>query len=104
MQAVLNLIWDKLLPAMKPAALPADDAAARKLTDNSGLMLRPQEGSATPAADVYGRKYSLPANAHKLESMSLEKDGEGVILVAKFTAGEQRILCGRGTWKKGRII
>ena len=31
MQAVLNLVWDKLLPAMKPSALPADDAAGKKL-------------------------------------------------------------------------
>ena len=49
MQAVLNLVWDKLLPAMKPAPLAADDEARKKLEQTlAGLSLRPQEGSARP--------------------------------------------------------
>src|SRR4051812_35680611 len=31
MQAVLNLVWDKLLPGMQPSPLPGDDAARAKL-------------------------------------------------------------------------
>ena len=31
MQSVMNLVWDKLLPAMKPAALPANAVAQRAL-------------------------------------------------------------------------
>src|SRR5437762_222222 len=31
MQAVLTLVWDKLLPGLTPAALPADDASRAKL-------------------------------------------------------------------------
>ena len=31
MQAVLNLVWDKLLPAMKPSPLAADDESHKKL-------------------------------------------------------------------------
>ena len=51
MQAVLNLVWDKLLPAMKSSSLPADDAAASKLDARlKGLTVRPIEGTASPAA------------------------------------------------------
>ncbi len=35
MQAVLNLVWDKLLPGMKPAPLAPDDEAANKLLRRS---------------------------------------------------------------------
>src|SRR5438105_12026127 len=48
MQAVLNLVWDKLLPALGPAPLAADEPAREKLQQKlKGLSLRPPEGSAT---------------------------------------------------------
>ena len=105
MQAIMNLIWEHLLPAMKPASLPADDAAARKLADAlKVLSVRPAQGIGTPAK-VLGRKYVFPTNDRKLESITLDGDGKtGVItLVAKVDGVEQAIPCGRGTWQKGRI-
>jgi CubicO group peptidase (beta-lactamase class C family) len=104
MQAVLNLIWDKLLPACKATPLPAQDEARQKLEQKlKRLSLRPQEGSA-PAAKVSGRKYEFPANDRKLESISLESDGKDgtVTLGTRFNGVERRIVCGRGAWKKGR--
>ncbi len=105
MQSVLNLVWDKLLPAMKSAPLPADDAAAKKLQHLlKGLVLHPQEGSGSPAK-VLGKKYVFPANPHKLETIALFGDGKdgAVTLVAQVGGAEQRIACGRGTWQKGRL-
>ena len=104
MQAPLDLLWETLLPAMTPAALPADAEAAAKLADvTKHLSLRPQEGTA-PAAKVFGKKYTFPANERKLESIQLESDEKTgqVTLVAKIDGAEQRIVCGRGTWVKGR--
>ena len=104
MQAVLNLIWDKLLPAMQPSPLAADEEAAKKLQHAlHGLALHPQEGSAS-LAEVWGKKYVFPANPRKLESIVLERDGKdgAVTLVARVDGGEQRIACGCGTWHKGR--
>ncbi len=105
MQAVLDLVWDKLLPGMKPAPLPPDDAARQKLEHTlKNLSLPPQEGSASPA-NVSGRKYVFAANGRKLEAITLdgdEKDG-AVTFVARFDGAERRITCGRGTWQKGRI-
>src|SRR5262249_57069600 len=76
MQAVLNLVWDKLLPAMKTAPLSPDMEARAKLEQTlKGLSLRPQEGSGTPAK-VSGKKYVFPANDRKLEAITLEGDGK----------------------------
>lgn len=105
MQAVLNLVWDKLLPGMKSAPLAADDAARGKLESAlKALHLRLPEGSATPVASAIGHTYVFPANPQKLEAITLEggdKDGP-VTLVIRSGGAEQRLVCGRGTWQKGR--
>jgi CubicO group peptidase (beta-lactamase class C family) len=103
MQAVLNLVWDKLAPVLKSAPLAADEEGRQRLQQRlKGLALRPQQGSA-PAARVAGKKYGFPANAQKLEAITLEggKDTP-VTLVARCNGVEQRIVCGRRTWQKGR--
>jgi CubicO group peptidase (beta-lactamase class C family) len=107
MQAVLNLVWDKLLPAMRPMPLAVDESAREKLRQRlKGLALRPQEGSPTApvAAKVSGRKYEFPANEQKLEALTLESDGKdgAVTLVTRFNGAEQRVVCGPGAWRKGR--
>jgi CubicO group peptidase (beta-lactamase class C family) len=104
MQAVLNLVWDKLLPAFKPSPLPANVQAQTKLAEKlKGLALRPPSGSA-PAAKVSGKKYVFATNEQKLESLTLEADdAKGTVtLVARFAGGEQTLVCGRGEWRKGR--
>jgi len=70
MQAVLNLIWDKLLPGIQAGALPEDrDSVARLKTRLAGLKLKPAEGAATSteAASIAGKKYVFPANDSKLQ-------------------------------------
>jgi hypothetical protein len=107
MQAVLNLVWDELLPALKPASLSADDKARQSLERRlKGLSMRPQQGSATSstAAKVSGKTYHFPANERKLEALTLESCGHdnAVTLVLKTNGIEQRIACGHGSWRKGR--
>ncbi len=103
MQAVLDLVWEGLLPALQSAPLAADDEARRRLEHAlNGLSLRPQEGSAPPSK-ASGRKYVFPTNPRKLEAITLESDEKGDTLVARFDGVEQRIPCGRGEWKKGRM-
>ena len=105
MQAVLNLVWDKLLPAMTAAPLATDDEAHKKLEIAlSGLTLRPQEGSGSPAKAA-NNTYTFAANDRKLEAITLQSDdkGDSVALMAKFGGVEQKIECGHGAWKKGRI-
>src|SRR5260370_32115779 len=66
MQAVLNLVWDKLLPAMKSSPLSPDQEARAKLEQTlKGLSLRPPEASGTHAK-VVGKKDVFRANERKL--------------------------------------
>jgi CubicO group peptidase (beta-lactamase class C family) len=105
MQAVLNLVWDKLLPAMKPESLSPDEDARRRLQQTlAGLTLPHQKGSGSPA-QVSGKKYAFPANNRKIETIALEGDGRGgaVTLVAQIDGIERRIECGSGAWKKGKV-
>jgi hypothetical protein len=104
MQSVLNLVWDRLLPAMKTSSLAPDDEARERLERRlKGLAVRPQEGSGSPA-EVWGKKYVFPANQRTLETVTLESDPEDgtVTLVTRFDSVEQRVACGRGAWRKGR--
>ncbi len=105
MQAVLNLVWDRLLPAMKPGALGPDDAARSRLEQTlAHLTLRPQQGSASPEK-LPSRTYTFPANDRKIESLALEckERGGPVTLVARVAGTESRMACGSGSWSKGRM-
>jgi CubicO group peptidase (beta-lactamase class C family) len=109
MQAVLNVVWDKLLPAMNATALPADDESYHKLQARlRSLVLPTPKGSATARLPegVSGKIYNFPSNEQKLDALGLEFDsaGDNVTLMCQFNNGiRQRILCGKGEWKKGRL-
>ena len=103
MQAVLNLMWDKLLPAFKATALSPDDEASKKLEHTlKGLTLPVVEGSAAPAK-ASKKTYTFPINPRKLESIALESDGKETTIVVKIDGLERKIPCGLGTWTKGKF-
>jgi CubicO group peptidase (beta-lactamase class C family) len=103
MQAVLDLVWDKLLPAMKPAPLATDEDSQKKLEFTlAGLKVHPQEGSST-SPKATNKTYRFPTNGRKLEAITLQAGGDGVTLVAKAGGVEQKLVCGSDVWRKGRF-
>jgi CubicO group peptidase (beta-lactamase class C family) len=104
MQAVLNLVWDKLLPAFKASALAADDESRTKLERRlKALTLRLPEAKGM-AAKVENRAFVFPANDRKIESLALgitDKDGT-TTLTGKIDGTERRVVCGNRTWHEGR--
>ncbi len=106
MQSVLNLVWEKLLPAMQSTSpMPDNENRMRLRNTLQELSLPVVEGSGCPA-EVSGRKYVFPDpdNERTLETLSIESDGqEGpVTLLVRSHGVEQRIVCGRGAWQEGR--
>jgi CubicO group peptidase (beta-lactamase class C family) len=102
MQATLDLVWDKLLPAFKDASLPPDDAAHTQLKAVlAGLTIRPQEGRGTPAT-LPGKTYRFESNDLKLETARLERDGDDAALVLRADGATERIVCGTRAWTRGR--
>ena len=105
MQTVLDLVWDKLLPAIKDAPLAPDNAARMKLERRvRGLSLPTPEGAGS-GSPVLSKTYTFPANERKLEAITLESAGndDAVTLVARIDGAERRIACGHGAWRKGRM-
>ena len=103
MQGVLNLVWDKLLPALKSESLPADEESRKKLDQTlKGLSLHPPAGSASPSKES-GKTYEFPSNNLKIESIAMESEGDSATIVARIDGVDRRIACGSGSWKRGRI-
>ncbi len=104
MQLVLDVIWDKLLPAIHVEPLAADDQTRMKLESTlKGLSLRPQDGEGHPAK-VLGKQHVFPPSEHKLQAVKLlagEQDG-ATTLVMRFDGVEHRIECARGKWNPGK--
>jgi len=107
MQKVLDLIWDRLLPAFEPRALRPDRDNQEKLERRlAELKLPPAQGQASSplASTISGRRFAFAANDEKLETLWLDvgPDGPAVTLATRTGGIERRLACGNGEWKKTR--
>jgi CubicO group peptidase (beta-lactamase class C family) len=105
---VMNLVWEHLVPALKPGALPADGAAHGKLTAKlSSLMLPPQDGgtASTLARALPGRRYSFGANP-SMESLTVDSiDARGdATFTVRANGADQRLTATPGAWRKSTAI
>jgi CubicO group peptidase (beta-lactamase class C family) len=101
MQAVMNLVWDKLLPAMQDAPLPEDAAAQSALrTRLSALAIHAVAGRATSplASKISRRWYSVPTNAAGIAAVSLDLAPRAPALLVRTASGVQRTPLGIGSW------
>jgi hypothetical protein len=106
MQAVLNVVWQHLLPALGPAPLPEDSAAQARLADKlSGLALEPPQGQAlTPvAAAISGKTFLLKPNPLKIESVRFDFGASGSTVKLNTQDGEHVIAAGCGAWIEGMM-
>ncbi len=106
MQAILNLVWDKLLPVLGPKRLKANALAQSKLAEKlAGLSLRPVNGAETSplAAKIVGRKFVFSANAQKLESLTLTPNasGKGVTVAVQSGGASRQFSSGTRAWQHG---
>ena len=101
MQQVMNLVWDRLLPAMRPSALPVDAAAERALRARlATLAVKMPAGRATSplASKVSRRWYELAANDRGVRALSLDLRAKAPALVVRTDAGETRTPIGIAGW------
>jgi len=106
MQQVLDVVWEKLLPGIQSAnPLAADESSRQRLESTlKGLTVRPQQGSATAAAGIPGKRFVFAANERKVEAIALETDAkDGLTTIsARIDGKDQRLACAKDGWKKGR--
>jgi hypothetical protein len=112
MQAVLNLVWDILLPAMSVEPLQADQRAANRLKRTlQTLQLPPTPGAADSplAAEVSGKTYTFEPNYETLHSLSFDFGKESFTLSYRLLGGGVRRglhhLMGRyGAWQETETV
>jgi hypothetical protein len=105
MQAVMNLVWNKLLPAMKPDRLPENAAERRKLEAKlASLMVKPQAGESNSAwaAKVSGKWFEFPENERGIRAISFDFNSRSSSMVVRTKDGEQRNTIGLGSWSKAQ--
>ena len=101
MQAVLNLVWDKLLPAFAPAPLAQNSAAHADLVHKlASLSVRVPSGTRTSplAVKITRIWYDLPPNDRGLRAIALDLTSSTPALVVRTAAGESRTPIGIGSW------
>jgi len=107
MQAILNLVWQHLLPAMQSEPLEDDEESLKKLQDKlSTLALSIAEGeeSSDLAATISGRTYEMEPNDAGIKSILFELAGADKSITLINNDGNQQILTDYGELKKGTII
>lgn len=104
LQAVLNKVWEHLLPAMQSKALPTDPQSYGELCDKIAVLSLPLpqgQPSSTKAKQSSGKTYRLESNDLKLESVTITYGDEGSTLLVSDERGEHSLRVGYATWLKG---
>lgn len=107
MQAVLNLVWDKLLPAFQSRRISSNREARTRLEQKlRKLELHHPDGSTTSslAQSVLGRTYSFGANDLKLATLRIDASGATELRITTTADGvEATIPAGLRQWRTGRM-
>jgi CubicO group peptidase (beta-lactamase class C family) len=109
MGSVMNLVWDRLVPALQASALPADATAQGKLTARLASLTLPTQSGApgsAVAAMVAGKRYVFAENRQSIESIGLDaagKDGQ-TSLTLRIGGADQPVTAGYGAWKEGTLV
>jgi CubicO group peptidase (beta-lactamase class C family) len=103
MQAVLNVVWEHLLPGMKGTSAPSSGTPAGLTERLKKLEVRAPEGKATsPAAKrVSGKTYRFEGNDQRIEAVTPTFRGDRCSVVLRDDRGEHRIEAGGDEWVKG---
>lgn len=104
MQAVLDLVWAHLLPALGPAPLPPGGTTHEVLQwklQSLTLPLVPCVTSSLVADKVSGRRYRFATKRAPLEAIAFDFGPDGDACTVWDGRGEHRLHLGRGTWAAG---
>lgn len=104
MQGILDILWKRLLPALRAAPLESDDAAHDHLRQRLAALAVPPPAAGFPGA-LSGKTFRFPENDAKFEGLRVEPataDGPAHVVLAAH-GREQRIACGAGHFIEGPV-
>ena len=105
MQQVMNLVWDKLMPAMRPGRLPESPSARRQLEARlAGLKVKfPSGSSSSPiSSSMSGKWFEFAENDRGIKAVSFDFNSTPSTLTVSTSTGEIRMTVGGDTWSRGR--
>jgi hypothetical protein len=105
MQGELDLVWEHLLPAMKPDPLPAIKDSQRQLTRKlANLELVPAKGqnSSPTATRISGKSFKVATNDGCVESVSWDFRQDVCTFTLKDNKGQYPLKCGLVKWVQGQ--
>jgi len=107
MQAVLDVVWSELLPALSSDDVKLDPAAEAKLTERLAvLQIHPSQGapSSPEALKLEGRVFRLEPNELKLDSIALRfSENNAEVVFSDEHHGDQAVELGHGEWRSSRL-
>ena len=104
MQAVLNAVWNHILPALQGAGLSADKAASEPLTQKLKTLALPLpvvDSTSSIAGKISGNSYGLAENSLKATTVSLTFGKDGCIFKLHDAQGDHQVTCGLNRWVEG---
>lgn len=104
MQAVLDKVWEHLLPAMQRESLPTDTQGYSELCDKLATLSLPLPQGKPTSRHVEqwsGEIFQLESNDLKLESIEIKFGEESSTLTVRDDRGAHQLQVGYGTWLKG---
>jgi CubicO group peptidase (beta-lactamase class C family) len=104
LQGELDLVWDHILPALKPRPRTADPRAHDRLQERlAGLALPLPAGVAAPsvAADIAGRTFRIEPGGSGIESAGFDIGSGGGRLTLSEGGRDHAIDFGFGRWRTG---
>jgi hypothetical protein len=107
MQAIMNLVWDHLLPAFQDDALPPDEESYNSMINKlSGLKMSTIDGenSSKIAETISGKKYELEENALGMKSMVFELSGSDQSITFESMDEVITVPVGFGSTEPGEML
>jgi CubicO group peptidase (beta-lactamase class C family) len=102
MGGIMKLLWNRLLPELRAAALPEEPAAQGALRARLARLQLPLISGAPKkplAARISGRIYQLEPNDAQIQAISLDfAKGGDVTLKLRQAGGDQTLAVGRDRW------
>ena len=107
MGAVMQLVWDILLPAMKEEPLTGSDRFSELEKKTAKLALKPVNGEPRNKAlesTVFNQKFAIDENNQNVKTISFQVHNNQYRLDLEMEEGTETILVGTGEYVKGSLI
>ena len=104
MQAILNQVWENLLPGMGASSLPADLLAQKRLVVKLSSLNIPIPQGVRPMFDfekISGKRFCIEGDEAWLEYLSFTFSETGCLLDWKTRIREEQLTCDSSRWIEG---